>query len=69
MVEGKMRRAGSLPGKKALKTVYICKELAYVIMETGTFKIWRVSQQAGEKEELMVKFESEGHQAEDSEIS
>ena len=23
MVEGKMRRAGSLPGKKALKTTYI----------------------------------------------
>lgn len=40
-----------------------------MIMDTGTSKIWRVSQQAGGKEELMVKFESEGHQAEDSEIS
>lgn len=37
LVEGKMRRAGSLPGKKALKTVYICKDLAYVIMEAKNF--------------------------------
>ena len=39
LVEGKMRRAGSLPGKKALKTVYICKDLAYVIMEAKNFNM------------------------------